>query len=42
MTLLINMKENFLVNILMGKKHQVKLKHTWIAEIWFNALNHPI
>jgi len=42
MTLLINMKEISLVKILMMKKHQVKLKQIWIAEIKFNALNHPI
>jgi len=27
------MKEIFLVNILMMKKHQVKLKQNWVAEI---------
>ena len=42
MTLLINIKEVFLANILMMKKNQVKWKHTWLAEIKFNVINHPI
>ena len=40
--LLMNTKEAFLANILMMKKHLVKLKQTWMTEIRFNVLNHPI
>ena len=36
------MKEIFLVNTLLMKKHQVKLKQTWIAETRFNVLNYQI
>ena len=42
MTLLMNTKEIFLENILMTKKLQAKLKQTWIADIGFKVLNHPI
>ena len=41
MTLLINMKEIFLANMLMRKKHQVKLKQTWIAVTRVKVLNNP-
>ena len=37
--LLVNAKEVFLPNILMVKKHQIRLKQTWVAEIKFNVLN---
>ena len=33
MMLLINMKENFLTNTQMMKKHEAKLQQPWIAEI---------
>ena len=32
-TLLMNIKKAFLANVQMMRKHQVKLKETWIAEI---------
>ena len=40
MTLLIDMKETFLANILMMRKHQVKLKQPWIAETGLKELTH--
>ena len=36
-----NYKELLLANILVTKKHQVKLKPALIVEIGCNALNHP-
>ena len=37
-TLLKNIKEEVFANILMKKKHEVKWKQTWIAEIELNVL----
>ena len=42
MRLLINVKEVFYANILMMKKHQVKIKQTLIIEIGLSVLSHPI
>ena len=41
MTLLMNIKEEFLANIIMIK-NQFKLKQTWVAEIGLNVLYHSI
>ena len=42
-TLLMNTKVLLFANILMVRKHHVKLKQTWIADIEFNVLlYHPI
>ena len=40
--LLINVKEVFLEDILMMKKHQVNLKQRLIVEIGLSVLNHPV
>ena len=40
--LLVNAEEVFLPKILMIKKHPIKWKQTWMPEIKFNVLNHPI
>ena len=37
-----NIKEEFLANILMMKRSQVKFKQTYTAEIGFNVLYHPV
>ena len=42
MTLLTNIKQELFAKILTMKKHQVKLKKTWISEIGFNVLYHSI
>ena len=40
--LLVKTDKVFLSDILMMRKHQVKLKQTWIAKIEFNVLYHSI
>ena len=39
MMLLVNIKKEFLANILLRKKHQIKVRQTWIAEKSFNVLH---
>ena len=37
MTLLMKIKEEFLANVVIMKRQEVKLKWTWVAEVGFNV-----